>query len=127
MMGQRKILIVEDEEMLLLAIKKKMEKKGFLTCEARSVKAAIKSLAKDKFDAIWLDHYLLGQGNGLDLLQKIKADKKLKKIPVFVISNTVSREKIKKYVKLGAVRYYTKAEYELNRIINYINWYISKK
>jgi len=122
----KRILIVEDEKSLLLAIKKKMQKKGFLTCEARSAKSAFKYLSKNKFDAIWLDHYLLGKGDGLDLLKKIRANKELKKIPVFVISNTVSPEKIKKYVKLGAIRYYTKAEYELNRIINYINWYISQ-
>jgi len=91
----KNILVVEDEKPLLEVIKIKMEKCGCSVVTARSVEQAIEYL-KDgmKVDIIWLDHYLLGKENGMDLVAKLKAEgSEWKDIPIFVVSNTASDDK----------------------------------
>lgn len=71
----------------------------------------------EKVDIIWLDHYLLGKENGLDFVAKIKEDESWKKIPIFIVSNTASQEKVASYMQLGIEKYYVKANYRLDDII----------
>ncbi len=118
---QKTILVVEDEKPLLFAIVAKLNKSGFNTLEARSVEEATKHIDGDTcIDAIWLDHYLLGNEDGIDLMSKLK-ESKFNTIPVFVVSNTVNPNKIRTYIMMGAVKYYTKAEHRLDEIIADIN------
>jgi len=115
-------LVVEDEQPLLDAIKIKLEKSGFEAVTARSVEQALNFLQDiEKIDVIWLDHYLLGKENGLDFVVKLKNDETWKKIPIFVVSNTASADKVKTYLELGVEKYYTKADYRLDDIIGDIN------
>jgi CheY-like chemotaxis protein len=70
-----------------------------------------------KIDIIWLDHYLIGREDGLDFVAEVKNDKKWRKIPIFVVSNTASQEKLGAYMSLGVKKYYIKANYRLDDII----------
>lgn len=126
MLESKNILVVEDEKPLLEAIKQKLELDNFSVVTARSVWQAINYLQDiKKIDVIWLDHYLLGKENGLDFVAKIKEDdSKWKNIPIVVVSNTATPEKIKTYLRLGINKYYTKADYRLDQIIEDINKFL---
>lgn len=115
---QKTILVVEDEKSLLEAIHIKLEKSGFGVVTARTAEQAY-GLMEDlaNIDIIWLDHYLLGKENGLDLVAKIKNDEKYKNIPIFIVSNTASAEKVQSYINLGVNKYYIKSNYRLDNII----------
>ncbi|MFZ2192680.1 MAG: response regulator [Candidatus Moraniibacteriota bacterium] len=112
------VLVVEDEKPLQQAIKIKLEKNNFDPVTARSVEQAINFLKDlEKVDIIWLDHYLLGKDNGLDFVAKVKNNIAWKKIPIFIVSNTASQEKVRSYMQLGIEKYYVKANYRLDDII----------
>jgi len=115
---ERTILVVEDEKPLLEAVHIKLEKSGFGVVTARTAEQAY-GLLEDlpKVDAIWLDHYLLGKENGLDLVVKIKGHKQYKNIPIFIVSNTASADKVRSYINLGVNKYYIKSNYRLDNII----------
>ena len=116
------VLVIEDEESLKLAIKLKLEKSGLEVFTARKVDDGLKILKKlKKVDAIWLDHYLLGRKNGMDFVIKVKEKESWKKIPIFLISNTATQDKIQIYLKLGIHKYYTKSNLKLESIIKEIN------
>lgn len=116
---QKTILVVEDEKPLLEAIHTKLEKSGFSVVTARTAEQAYGLLEDlDKVDIIWLDHYLLGKENGLDLVAKIKNDNKYKTIPIFIVSNTASADKVQSYINLGVNKYYIKSNYRLDKIIS---------
>ncbi|NTU69557.1 response regulator [bacterium] len=115
---QKTILVVEDEKPLLFAIVAKLNKCGFNTLEARSVEEASKYIEGNIcVDAVWLDHYLLGSEDGIDLMSRLQ-NSKLNSTPVFVVSNTVNPNKIRTYLMMGAIKYYTKAEHRLDEIIS---------
>lgn len=122
MIQQQTILVVEDEPQLQSIIKEKLQERGFLTVGVRSIKEAQAILKEThRVDAIWLDHYLIGQEDGLTLVTKIKQqDSQWKELPVFLISNTASPDKIQTYKKLGVDRCYTKSDFSLDQIVDEI-------
>jgi DNA-binding response OmpR family regulator len=116
------ILVLEDELPLLRAIQTKLELGGFQVLTARSVAQALNHINDvDDISAIWLDHYLLGKEDGLDFVRECKAvGHKCSRIPMFVVSNTASDDKVKTYLKLGVSDYFVKAEKSLDVIITEI-------
>lgn len=118
---KKTILVVEDEKPLSSAIDKSLTKKGFRVLSANSVERGLVHLKKEKISAIWLDHYLVGEASGLDLVVMLKDNKsKWKDIPVFVVSNTASPDKVKYYLELGVDRYYTKSDVRLDFLVSEI-------
>jgi DNA-binding response OmpR family regulator len=122
-MNYKTILVIEDEKPLLEAIDIKLKKSGFEVVTARTVEQA-KNYAQDinQIDAIWLDHYLMGKENGLDFVVwcKEESNEKFKKIPIFVVSNTATPDKVASYMSLGVNDYYVKANFRLDEIIDNI-------
>jgi len=123
MEDKKTILVVEDEKPLMDAVKKKLEISGFYVVTARDVAQAIGYLEDlERIDLVWLDHYLLGKENGLDLVAKMKEEgSKWKNVHIFVVSNTATPDKVNTYLHLGVDKYYTKANYRLDDIIKDIN------
>ena len=114
------VLVIEDEKPLLTAIRLKLEKNGFQVVTARSVEQAkeyIKNLAL--VDVVWLDHYLMGKEDGLDFVAWCKEENntKCKNLPIFVVSNTASSDKVSTYMQLGVKEYFVKANHRLDEII----------
>lgn len=116
------ILVVEDEIPLLDAIRMRLEKHDFLVLTARSVQQAEMHIQDvEEVDAIWLDHYLLGKEDGLDFVARCREEGSIcKNIPIFVVSNTASEQKVKTYLQLGVQEYFVKAEKRLDDIIQAI-------
>lgn len=120
-------LVLEDEIPLQNAIKLKLSKNGFDVVTARNVEQALNHLNDiAQVDIIWVDHYLLGGETGLDFVVELKNNKKWKDIPILVVSNTASDDKIKSYLALGVEKYYAKSEFRLDTIIAEINSIIKK-
>lgn len=116
-----KILVIEDEDLLLQAIEKKLEREQIEGILCRNGNEAIEILQKEVVmpDAIWLDYYLPDM-NGEDLLKKIQGNPVWKKIPVLLVSNSANTKKIELMLRLGAAKFILKAEYRLDEIVDMI-------
>jgi len=110
-------LVIEDEKVLLKAIKIRLEDFGFSVVQAESYQQAIEKIEGDQIDLIWLDHYLIGEKDGLDFMVYIRAKKKFKNIPVYLITNTCSSDKYENYKQLGIKKYYMKSDVELGQVV----------
>lgn len=121
------ILVIEDENLLRQAIVKKLQIKKMEVVSASTGKQALDYLKNllQKPSVIWLD-YFLPDTNGLDLIKKIKKNKKWAKIPIIVVSNSASDEKVHNMLALGAQKYLLKADYSLENIINIIQEFINQ-
>ncbi len=122
------ILVIEDERPLVHAIQTKLEKNSFEVVTARTTMQGMNYLEDiGAVDAIWLDHYLLGNETGLELVAKLKQEKsKWNKIPIFVVSNTASNTNVQSYIRLGVSKYCVKAEHRLDGIVNDIKSFLEK-
>ncbi len=112
------ILVVEDETLLLQAITKKLKVSGMDVLSCSSGEQAIDYLKNlDTLpDAVWLDYYLKDM-NGLAFMEKLKQEPGWADIPVVVVSNSASPEKVHRILALGVKKYILKAEYRLDEII----------
>jgi CheY-like chemotaxis protein len=121
------ILVIEDELPLQDAIRIKLENNGLKVITARSVKQALSYVEEvATIDVIWLDHYLLGQENGLEFVARLKNEKsRYRDIPIFVVSNSVGQDKITSYINFGINKYYTKTEFTLAEIVTDIKEYVT--
>ena len=119
--SKKTILVVEDEWPLLNAITKKLDQEGFGVVQAQTIHHARVALDEVDIDAIWLDHYVLGPENGLHLVETVRQHEQHADIPIFVVSNTASSEKVEEYNRLGIDCYFTKSDHRLEDIIGVIS------
>lgn len=112
------VLVVEDEVLLLEAIGMKLHDEGLKSKLCSSGQEALDYLSKTaKLPMlIWLDYHLTDM-DGLEFMTKVKDVKKWEEIPVIVVSNSASKEKIHSVMLLGAKKYIVKAESKLKDII----------
>src|SRR3990172_10663190 len=116
-----KVLVVEDEWLLLQAISKKLELNGITAVPYGSGNEAINYLhnltdLSDLPDVIWLD-YQLKDMDGLEFIDKLKKISRCAQIPVIVVSNSASEAKVHTMLALGVREYILKAKYRLDEII----------
>ena len=126
MNNQEIILVIEDEQPLANIISDKLSQRGFEVVTARTVQQAINYL-KDisNIKLIWLDHYLIGDKNGLNLVAELKHEKsEWRQIPIFLVSNSSGLEKQEAYMTLGVDKYYVKSNYALSDIIEDVEKYL---
>lgn len=120
-MYQPTVLVVEDERPLQEVIRRKLELSGFTVLVARRIEEATAHLqGTERVAVIWLDHYLLGKENGLDFVARVKNHPEWQSIPIFVVSNTASPDKVQSYLTLGVNQFYTKSDFRLDQIIEEI-------
>ncbi|MBU4360625.1 response regulator [Candidatus Parcubacteria bacterium] len=104
----KKILLVEDEKTLSEMYQTKLEREKFTVISVQNGGQALEKVKAEKPDLILLD-IILPKTNGFDILAELKANSKLKKIPVIMLTNLGQEEDIKKGEKLGAKDYIVKA------------------
>ena len=97
----KKILLVEDNKEIHELIKNVLEKERYIVINAYSGTEALIILEKEKIDLIFLDLMLPGI-NGEEIIKKIK------NIPIIVISAKVSKEDKINSLLIGANDYITK-------------------
>jgi len=125
---RKTILVVEDEQSLLGAIKTKLLKNDFEVVCCGDVESGLKFVADmPEIDFIWLDHYLCGGETGMDFMMKIKQNFPRKKIPVIVVSVSIDERKYDRYMDMGAEKFYVKSDYGLQEIIDEIKLYFKNK
>ena len=105
-MGNRKILIVDDEEEILVFLEKRLAASGYQVVKASSGKEAFLKAKAYSPDLILLD-IVLPDIDGADVAKLILEDPSVKAIPIIFMSGIVSKEdsETKPKVTVGGYRY----------------------
>jgi len=106
--NKKKILIVEDDNMISSIYKTKFEADGFAAVVAGNGAEGLDIARKEQPDIIMLD-VILPQIDGFSVLEELKKDKLTKDIPVIMLTNLGTDEDKAKGEKMGAVDYFVKA------------------
>lgn len=115
----KRILIVDDEEILRKIYSDRLTFEGFTVETAADGEEALGKIRTSPPNLILLD-ILMPKLNGLQVLEQLGTDTALKAIPVIVLSNVANDENIKKALTLGAKDYLLKTNFSPNEIINKI-------
>ena len=114
----KKVLVIEDDYATSKLLSNYLNKWGYEPTIVNSAEQTIKILNKEQFLAILMD-IILPDGNGLELLQKIREIKSAKSTPVIICS--VEAEEQKAFL-MGAVEYFVKPinyKYLIEVLTNY--------
>ena len=84
-LAARRVLIVDDEPPLAALIAQQLTPLGVQSVQVHSGAAALDRLRREHFDAMTLDVLMPGM-NGFDVLEAVRADPKLRDLPVIFVS-----------------------------------------
>ncbi len=113
-MGQKKkILIVDDEKVLLELLVSKMKQNGFAAIGARDGDEGLQTALAERPDLILLD-IVMPKMDGITVLKKLRQDKWGKNVPVIVLSNLNTAEAVEKSLENGVYDYLVKVDYSLD-------------
>lgn len=120
----KKVLIVEDDQLIFSILSRELLGAGFQVANAYDGEQAITVTKEQRPDLVLLD-ILLPRKNGFEVLQTLKEDPELAKIPVVILSNLGQPEDIQKGRELGAVDYMIKVEFEPKQIVEKVRTLLS--
>lgn len=110
-----KILIVEDEPDFQQILKTAFEGQQYQVLLATDCKQGYLVAETNHPDLILLDIMLPGGMNGFDLLEQLKAHNRLQHIPVIILSNLDSENRVA--TEIGAMAYLVKAETSIEQVV----------
>ncbi len=117
--AKAKILIVEDDPLMARLYSKVFQIEGYDVRAAGDGEEGLTLVHKDIPTIILLD-VMMPKMNGLELLEKLKADPATKKIPVIMLTNLAGQADAEKAISMGAVKYIVKSEYEPKQIVGMV-------
>lgn len=120
-----KILLVEDDQLIIEIYQKKFKAFGFEVINAKTGNQALTLMKSDKFDLVLLD-LVLPETSGMDVLKEVREnDEYDKNIKIIAFSNQSEIETQQKALKNGADGFISKTQYnpaelavEIQRLIN---------
>ena len=115
-----KILLIEDDETLVRAYKDHFMRAGYDVGISLDGEDALEKVKIFHPDLILLD-ILMPKLDGISVLIRVKKDIETKDIPVIVLTNVGSGEKVKEAAKAGAMIYFVKADTSLAYLTGWIS------
>ncbi len=119
---KRTILVIDDEKAMAVMIKGFLTKRGFNVISINSGEEGIVLAKEIEPDLIILD-LIMPDINGFDVLKKLKSNYKTDKIPIIILTSSVSEINQEKCLLLGASKYLDKTLSE-DMLIEEIEKYI---
>ena len=101
------ILIIEDDEIMLKAIRNILNKDGHTVSTAKDGKEAFEKLDSGTYDIVITD-LMMPYANGLEIVSRIRSDEQKINTGVIIVSSVGNEETITEAFRLGADDYLKK-------------------
>ena len=121
----KKILLIEDEELMIDLLQRRLTKEGYEISVARDGEEGLKVMREKGPDLVLLDIIMPKMG-GFEVMEEMGKNKELKKIPVIVISNSGQPVELDKAQKLGAKDWLIKTEFDPQEVVDKVIKQIGK-
>lgn len=114
----KKILLVEDEEIMISLLERKLRKDGYEVSVARDGLEGLEKMKEAKKPDLVLLDIVMPKMGGFEVMEKMKDDPELKKIPVIIISNSGQPVELDRAKELGAKDWLIKTEFDPQEVID---------
>jgi len=122
MTGQ-KILIVEDDPLLVRMYQTKFTMEGYSVITAGDGMEGLEKVTKEKPDFLIMD-VMMPRMSGLELLAEIRKNPSTAHIPALMLSNLGQPEQVEKARALGVKEFLLKANYTPSQIVAKVKQYL---
>ena len=121
----KKVIIVEDEEILRNLLHRKLIAEGYDADIAENGEEGLKKIRENKPDLILLDIVMPKMG-GFEMMEEMQKDESISGIPVIIVSNSGQPVEIDRAQKLGARDWLVKTEFDPQEVIDKVVFQIGK-
>ncbi len=118
----KKILVVDDDKLVLKAIQPQLFSAGFYVATAENGKDALEILKQESFDLVILD-WVMPKMNGFEVLREAREHKI--NTPMIMLSTYGQEEQEKGAKELGILEIFDKAKAPLPEVVEYIKHFLS--
>ncbi len=117
----QKILIIEDEKPLAMALDLKLRDAGFDVETAYDGVEGLEKLAKNKYDLILLD-LIMPRKDGFTVLAEMR--ERNDKTPVIALTNLSQKEDLDKVREYGVDKYFVKSDMPLHEVVSEVQAFL---
>jgi CheY-like chemotaxis protein len=114
-----KILIVEDDPLMSRMYQKIFTFEGYEVEMAQDGEDGLEKVRSTKPTLVLMD-IMMPKMNGLQALEKLKADPETKAIPVIMLTNLAGQQDAETALSKGAIKYIIKSEFEPKQVVNMV-------
>ncbi|MGI5827928.1 MAG: response regulator [Patescibacteria group bacterium] len=119
----KKILIVEDDPLLVRMYQTKFIKEGYEVLTAGDGMQGLDIAQNQKPDFVIMD-VMMPRLSGLELLEELRKNTETKNLPVIMLSNLSQPEQREKALQLGVKEFLLKANYTPSQIAEKVRQYL---
>ncbi len=113
----KKILLIEDEKIMINLLRKKLTGEGYDVTIARNGEEGLETMRELNPDVVLLDIIMPKMG-GFEVMQEMKKDPELSKIPIIIVSNSGQPVELSKAKELGARDWLIKTEFDPQEVVD---------
>jgi len=113
----KKILFVEDEEIIIDLLQRKLANEGYEITVARNGLDGLEKMRKIKPDLVLLD-IIMPKLGGFGVMEEMRKDPELKNTPVIIISNSGQPVELNQAQELGAKDWLIKTEFDPQEVLD---------
>jgi len=121
----KKILLIEDEEIMVNLLQRKLTQEGYEISVARDGEEGLKLIREAVPDLVLLDIIMPKKG-GFEVMEVMQKDKNLKNIPVIIISNSGQPVELDRAKELGAKDWLIKTDFDPQEVLDKVVKQIGK-
>ncbi|MDO8663533.1 MAG: response regulator [Candidatus Wildermuthbacteria bacterium] len=121
----KKILIIEDEEILIGLLQRKLSNEGYEVAVSRDGEEGLMAMREAIPDLVLLDIVMPKMG-GFEVMEEMHKDKRLKAIPIIIISNSGQPVELDRAKSLGVKDWLIKADFVPQEVIDKVIKQIGK-
>jgi len=115
----KKVLLIEDEAVLLELFADKFLREGFKVFQTTTAEEGMRLAKRNKPDLILLD-IILPKMDGLTMLKILRKDPWGKNVPIIILSNVTDQQKVSQAMRLGVYDYTIKTDLILNDLVKQV-------
>lgn len=112
----KKILIIEDEDIMRNLLDKKLQAAGYQITVAKDGQEGVEKMKQDSFDLV-LSDIIMPKMGGFEVMEKMNQDETLKNIPIIVVSNSGQPVELDQAKRFGAKDWLVKTEFDPQEVI----------
>lgn len=122
----KKIMLIEDEEILSGLLKRKLEENGYEVTAAFDGEEGLRIMKKQKPDLVLLDIVMPKMG-GFEVMEEMNKlpELSLKSLPVIIVSNSGQPVEIGRAQKLGIRDYLIKTQFDSQEVVDKVKKILS--
>ncbi len=115
----KKVLIVEDDNLLLVTLTHQFEEAGYEVVTALNGEEGLRSFDTEHPDAVVMD-IMMPKKDGIQMLEEIRETHPDSKTPFIILSNAGDMDYVARAMESGSVAYVVKSDRQIDSIVKLV-------